>query len=68
MLLVRHINMFFQFYDIEKDKGTIVMLDGKTVTPLYVQLMNQIEEKYAAAFISQVKDSSLKARWQRHLG
>lgn len=45
MLLVRHINMFFQFYDIEKDKGTIVMLDGKTVTPLYVQLMNQIEEK-----------------------
>ena len=37
--------MFFQFYDIEKDKGTIVMLDGKTVTPLYVQLMNQIEEK-----------------------
>lgn len=34
MLLVRHINMFFQFYDIEKDKGTIVMLDGKTVTPL----------------------------------
>ena len=45
MLLVRHINMFCQFYDIEKDKGTIVMLDGKTVTPLYVQLMNQIEEK-----------------------
>lgn len=27
------------------NKGTIAMLDGRTVTPLYVQLMNQLEEK-----------------------
>ena len=42
------------------------MLDGKAVTPLYVQLMTEIEAKIMKGVYQPGERLRLRARWRKH--